>query len=389
MSARRVTRFHNIALLVEPVRAYGRQILRGISDYAKVHGPWLFYLPGDDFDQMPDPTEWDGDGIIAQPHQNEKFIEQLKARGVPVVSLSGPPNNGYCPTVLANQHGVVEQAIQHFRERGFTKFGYCGDADVNPWSRIGTLFMDKLAELGFECQQYDPAEEATERNQRLMHLARWLRSLPKPTALLAKSDSQAREVLDACRIECLQVPDEVAVLGVNNDDLICELANPPLSSVIHNARRIGYEAAALLDKMLNKQPIETMDISVDPMGVKSRQSTDLLAIEDGEVAKAVRYIRENASHGIRVQDVLGQVAVSRRALEMRFRNIVGRPPHEEIRRVQLQRVKDLLVTTDYKLERVAEMCGFSTAQYLAGLFHRETGMTPGTYRRQGRPGGKV
>ncbi|MDB5326066.1 MAG: transcriptional regulator [Phycisphaerales bacterium] len=389
MPARRVTRFHNIALLIEPVRAYGRQILRGVSDYAKVHGPWLFYLPSDEFDAMPDPHEWEGDGIIAQPHQNSKFIDQLKASGVPVVSLSGPPGNGYCPTVLPNHHGVVEQAIQHFRERGFTKFGYCGDADVSPWSRIGALFIEKLAELGFDCHQYDPAAEEVERNQRLTHLARWLRSLPKPTALLAKSDSQAREVLDACRIECLQVPDEVAVLGVNNDDLICELANPPLSSVIHNARRIGYEAAAMLDKMLNKQPIETMDISVDPMGVKSRQSTDLLAIEDIEVAKAVRYIRDNASHGIRVQDVLGQVAVSRRALEMRFRNVVGRPPHEEIRRVQLQRVKDLLVTTDYKLERVAELCGFSTAQYLAGLFHRETGMTPGTFRRQGRPGGKV
>ena len=388
MAVRRASRFYNIALLVEPVRTYGRQILRGVSDYAKVHGPWLFHLPTDRYDEIPDPREWEGDGIIAQPHQNKKFIEKLKARGVPVVSLSGPPGNGYCPTVLANQNGVVDQAISHFRERGFTRFGYCGDADVTPWSRTGAVYIEKLAALGFECHAYDPAHESKERNQRLTQLARWLRSLPKPLALLAKSDSQAREVLDACRIECLQVPDEVAVLGVNNDDLICELANPPLSSVIHNARRIGYEAAAMLDKLLNNQPIEQMDLMVDPMGVKARQSTDLLAIDDVEVAKAVRYIRENAGHGIRVQDVLGQVAVSRRALEMRFRHVVGRPPHEEIRRVQLERVKELLVTTDYKLERVAELCGFSTAQYLAGLFHRETGMTPGTFRRQGRPGGK-
>ncbi|MGC4033164.1 MAG: DNA-binding transcriptional regulator [Tepidisphaeraceae bacterium] len=389
MRARGVSRFYNIALLIEPVRAYGRQILRGVSDYAKVHGPWLFHLPGDVFDDLPDPGEWDGDGIIAQPHQNKEFIQKLKDRGLPVVSLSGPPDNGFCPTVLPNQDGVVDLAIAHFRERGFKKFCYCGDVDVNPWSRTGAIFVEKLKALGYECDVYDPQAGVHERNQKLVDLSAWLRSLPKPVALLAKSDSQAREVLDACRIECLQVPDEVAVLGVNNDDLICELANPPLSSVIHNARRIGYEAAATLHKMLQSEPVPQKDILVDPLGVSARQSTDLLAIEDTEVAKAVRYIRENAGHGIRVQDVLSQVAVSRRALEMRFRHVVGRPPHEEIRRVQLQRVKELLVTTDFKLERVAEMCGFSTAQYLAGLFHRETGMTPGTFRRHGRPGGKA
>jgi len=163
------------------------------------------------------------------------------------------------------------------------------------------------------------------------------------------------------------------------------MANPPLSSVMHNARRIGYEAAAMLDRLMAGKKVYA-DVVVDPLGVKTRQSTDLLAIEDPEIAKAVRYIRENACSGIRVEDVLDQVALSRRAFEKRFRAAVGRPPHMEIRRVQLERVKQLLVTTDYKLERIAEITGFSTAQYLAGLFHRVVKMTPGAWRQAGRAG---
>jgi LacI family transcriptional regulator len=126
------------------------------------------------------------------------------------------------------------------------------------------------------------------------------------------------------------------------------------------------------------------DVVLDPVGVKARQSTDLLAIEDPEIATAVRFIRENACSGIRVDDVLDQIPLSRRAMETRFRNAVGRPPHMEIRRVQLERVKELLVGSDYKLEKIADMTGFSSAQYLAGLFHRVVGMTPGSWRSNGR-----
>ena len=183
------------------------------------------------------------------------------------------------------------------------------------------------------------------------------------------------------------MPEEIAVLGVNDDELICEMANPALSSVTHNARRIGYEAAAMLHRLMQGKKV-LADIEVDPLGVTARQSTDLLAIEDPEVAIAVRFIREHACEAIRVDDVLDQVALSRRALEKRFRQALGRPPHVEIRRVQLERVKELLVGSDYKLEKIAEMTGFSTAQYLAGLFHRVVKMTPGAWRAAGRKRGR-
>jgi LacI family transcriptional regulator len=376
----------NVALLIETTRSYGRNILHGIGDYARIYGPWLFFLPSDMPKlQVPPKDIWDGDGIIAQPRQDPVLLKQLEDCGKPVVSLSGPPGIGGFPAVRANQDAVAELAMQHFRDRGFTRFAYCGAPPEVVWPPTGQLFKKMAENAGYLCDIYSPGYNPEQRTLHLAHMAEWLKSLHKPVALLAGSDLRAREVLDACRLANLHVPEEIAVLGVNDDELICEMANPPLSSVIHNGQRIGYEAASMLDRLMHGKKVMA-DILVDPIGVHPRQSTDLLAIEDPEVAKAVRFIRENACNGIRVEDVLDQVAMSRRALEKRFRTAVGRPPHMEIRRVQLERVKELLVGSDYKLEKIAEITGFSTAQYLAGLFHRVMKVTPGAWRAAGRAG---
>jgi LacI family transcriptional regulator len=374
----------NVALLVETTRSYGRNVLRGIGDYARVSGPWLFHLSTDaSTHHIPSQDDWDGDGIIAQPHQNQEFLDQLRECGLPVVSLSGPPGAGGLPAVRPNQEAVAQLAMNHFRDRGFIRFAYCGSPSERLWPPTGELFRQLAENGGFSFSSYRPAFQAEARTLRLTEMAKWLRSLDKPVALLAGNDPRAREVLDACRLAGLHVPEEIAVLGVNDDELICEMANPPLSSVIHNARRIGYEAAAMLHRLMSGKQVAA-DIVIDPLGVRARQSTDLLAIEDPEVAKAVRFIRENACRGICVEDVLDSVALSRRAMEKRFRQAVGRSPHIEIRRVQLERVKELLVGTDYKLEKIAELTGFSTAQYLAVLFHRMVNMTPGAWRQAGR-----
>ena len=386
MAKRSRRRPYNVALLIETTRSYGRNVLRGIGDYARVHGPWLFHIPSEmPVRGIPNRDEWDGDGIIAQPRQDKPFLKQLGESGKAVVSLSGPPGSGGLHAVRANQDAVAELAIAHFRDRGFTRFAYCGVPNELLWPPTGEIFRRWAEKSGYHCDVYQHGFEHDSRTLRLNHMAQWLRGLPKPIGLLAAHDLRAREVLDACRLGGVHVPEEVAVLGVNNDELICEMANPPLSSIIHNARRIGYEAAAMLDRLMSGKKI-VADIVVDPIGVQTRQSTDLLAIEDPEVASAVRFIREHACEGIRVDDVLDQVPLSRRALEKRFQRAVGRPPHMEIRRAQLERVKQLLVTSDYKLERIAELTGFSSAQYLAGLFHRVMKMTPGAWRQAGRAG---
>jgi LacI family transcriptional regulator len=291
------------------------------------------------------------------------------------------------PAVRANQNSVADLAIAHFRDRGFVRFAFCGTPSEWNWPPIGRNFHRLAQEAGCPCEIYVPSHDTGNYTLQTSDLSVWLQSLRKPVGLLVSNDMRAREVLDACRLASIFVPEEIAVLGVNDDELICELANPPLSSVIHNARRIGYEAAAMLDQLMSGKKI-TQDVEVNPLGVAARQSTDLLAIEDAEVAKAVRFIRQHACEGIRVENVLEEVAMSRRSLEKRFRQAVGRPPHMEIRRVQLERVKQLLVGSDYKLQKIAEVTGFSTAQYLAGLFHRTMKMTPGNWRRSGRTGAK-
>jgi len=386
MAKRARRRLPNVALLIETSRSFPRNVVRGVGDYARVHGPWLFYLPSEmPVRSIPPKEEWDGEGIIAQTHRDAKFMKELAESGVPVVTLSGPPGTGEAHCVVPNQKAVVELAVAHFRDRGFVRFAYCGSHAERIWPPLGEFFRTLVESMGYRCDLYQPAFDPGIQTLRLAHLADWLKALQKPVALLASSDARAREVLDACRHANLHVPEDIAVLGVNDDEMICEMANPRLSSVIHNARRIGYEAAAMLQRLMAGKKVMA-DIVVDPLGVHARQSTDLLAIEDPEIATAVRFIRENACASIRVDDVLEQVALSRRALEKRFRTAVGRPPHMEIRRVQLERVKELLVTTDYKLEKIAELTGFSTAQYLAGLFHRVVKVTPGAWRAAGRAG---
>jgi len=387
LSAKLPRRFPSVALLVETTRSYGRDLLRGINDYARIRGPWLFHLPNDiPIHGIPPAEEWRGDGIIAQPRQNKEFVRQLVEVGIPVVTLSGPPGTGGLPAVRGNHNAVADLAMAHFRDRGFVRFAYCGAPNEWDWPPTGKNFQRLAEEAGMQCEIYHPREDPGSHTLQIASLGEWLKSLRKPVGLLASNDNRAREVLDACRSVGIFVPEEAAVLGVNDDELICELANPPLSSVIHNARRIGYEAAAMLDQLMSGKMV-TNDVIMDPLGVHARKSTDLLAIEDPEVAKAVRFIREHACDGIRVENVLEEVAMSRRSFEKRFRQALGRPPHMEIRRVQLERVRQLLVGSDFKLQKIAEAAGFSSAQYLAGLFHQTMGMTPGAWRQAGRSSG--
>src|SRR6185437_15012889 len=195
-----------------------------------------------------------------------------------------------------------------------------------------------------------------------------------------------QHVLDACQRVNLSVPEEVAVIGADNDMLLCELCDPPLSSVVPNPERIGYEAAALLDRLMRGEKPPSMHLWIEPLGVTTRQSTDVLAIDDPHIAVAVRYIRENACAGATVPDLLQQVPLSRTLLERQFRKYLGRSPQAEIRAVQLKRVKQLLAETDLSLERIAELAGYEHPEYMSVVFKRETGQTPGHYRRHVQSG---
>ena len=377
-----------VALLVETSNAYARGLLAGIEDYIRVHGPWSVYLgERGRGDRPPDwLAKWDGDGIIARI-ENRSIARALEGMRVPVVDLSAARLLPRAPVVTPDNAAIARLAVQHFTERGFRHFGYCGEARF-AWSvERGECFSLLARTSGHTCAIYTRPGSRVNSDEEVDAIARWLRGLPKPAAIFACYDARGQRVLDACRRAGLAVPEEVAVLGVDNDELLCALSPPPLSSIRLNTQRSGWQAAALLALMMSgaKVPVETQ--RVPPLSVVTRQSTDVLAVDDPPVARALHYIREHACDGLGVSDVLRHCPMARRTLEARLKALLGRTPREEIARVQLGRVKELLAGTDLALAEIAGRAGFRHTEYLSVFFKREMGLTPGEFRKQHGAGG--
>jgi LacI family transcriptional regulator len=380
----RRSRRPDVALLIETSNAYARGLLRGIRAYIREHRSWSIYV-GEHRRGDPAPQwlkKWSGDGIIARI-ENTAIAEAVMASGLPAVDVSAArhvPNLLYVETDDAE---IARLAADHLLQRGFRHFGFCGDPRFN-WSNWrAEHFRQQVARARFHCSIYPPSQEphgtvSWEREQ--ADIEAWIHSLPKPVGVMACYDIRGREVLNVCRQVGVGVPDQVAVIGVDNDELICDLADPPLSSVIPDAQRTGYEAARLLDLLMDGQTELPLAHLIKPLGIVVRGSTDVLATDDAEVSAAVRFIRSHASEGIKVEDVLRAVPVSRRALESRFDKLLGRTPHQEITRVQIERVKELLAETDLPLSAIAHRAGYKHVEYMSVVFKRETGLPPSQYR---------
>jgi LacI family transcriptional regulator len=218
--------------------------------------------------------------------------------------------------------------------------------------------------------------------EQISMLVAWLGQMPRPAAVMACNDMQALHVLTAAQNLGLHVPEELAVIGANNDLNRCDLSRPGLSSVAVNAFQSGYQAAECLDALMSKRKPESLDRRIDPLSVVMRQSTDILAINDKVVASALNFIREHACRGITVDQMLRQVFASRSVLEKKFRAHLGRSPQAEIRRVQVAKISQLLYETDFPLKKIAELTGFEHVEYLCVVFKRLTGEAPGAYRKR-------
>lgn len=378
----------NVALLIETSNAYGRGLLRGIVSYVREHRSWSLYLSEHNRGDRP-PTwleRWAGHGIVARI-ENNAIASALRNVSVPIVDVSAARLIPSLPWFETDDGAIAHLAAEHLLERGFKHFGYAGDSRFK-WSNWRCEHFEySVRAAGYKCAIYQAVARADSSDQDdVDDLARWILSLPKPVGIMACYDFRGRQVLDACRRVGVAVPDEVAVVGVDNDELLCDLSDPPLTSVIPNTQRTGYEAAALLDKMMTGKQIRGETHLIPPSGIATRQSTDVLVLEDRNVAKAVHFIRNNACSGIKVKDVLRAVPQSRTLLEGRFKKLLGRTPHEEILRVRLARVKQLLVETDLPLEAIAERTAFTHVEYLSVAFRREIGIPPSQFRAANRPG---
>lgn len=382
-----------VALLIETARGYGREVLRGIVRYAGLHGRWSFYItPGDLVQALPAMRHWGGTGIIARI-QTPRIAAAIVASGLPAIALdlseeqrvSGNPLSRLSELETGSRE-AGRMAAEHLLEKGFRHYAFVG-AHHRVWSdRREQGFSARLAEANFKAHVYRPPRRSCDRQWGLEQgiLAAWLRELPKPVGLMACNDDRGREVLEACRAVRLQVPEEIAVIGVDNDSLLCDLAAPPLSSVVFNAERGGYEAASLLEKLMAGHVKKPRRIVVEPLYVVSRHSTDVLALDDTEITIAMRFIRNHAGERIRVRDVAEFVGFSRRTLEVRFQKALGRSLNAEIQRVRLEKAKIMLAETEWSLAKVAESAGYTDASYLHQIFKRQLGITPAKYRRSMR-----
>jgi LacI family transcriptional regulator len=382
-----VKKVPKVALLIETSNAYARGLLRGIVSYVREHQSWSLHLAEHNRGDKPPPwlAHWKGDGIIARI-ENQAIATALRTIKVPIVDVSAARLIPSLPWFETDDGAIAHLAAEHLMERGFRMFAYAGDDRFN-WSNWRLEhFQNCVRTAGGECRVYSPSKRfAAEDEEQIDDLASWVEKLPKPAGVMACYDLRGQQVLDACRRVGVAVPDELAVIGVDNDDLICDLCDPPLSSIIPNTQRTGYEAARLLNEMMMGKKVKGETHLIPPLGVCTRQSTDVLAIHDPNVARAVYFIRQHACDGINVQDVLKAVPHARRLLESRFKKLIGRTPHQEIVRVKLNRVKQLLVETDLPLEAIAERAGFAHVEYLSVAFRRSTGMPPSHFRALNRP----
>jgi LacI family transcriptional regulator len=373
-----------VALIIETSNSYARGLLDGITDYIREHEPWSVYLPEQRRGDSPPHwlRRWDGDGIIARI-ENEAVAACVTGARLPTVDVSAARLLPALPWVETDDAAIAEAGFQHLAERGFRHFAFCGDPSFN-WSQWRRQHFERLVrEGGHSFHVFEAARQGGQAptwDRRQQQLGSWVDGLPRPTGVMACYDIMAQQVLDACRSLDVAVPEEIAVVGVDNDELLCRLADPPLSSVSPDTRRTGYDAAALLDRMMRGEPVEAGPNLIRPRGVVTRQSTDVLAISDPHVAEALRFIREHATDGISVGDVLAESRLSRRMLESRFRKIVGRTPHDELVRTRIARVKVLLGETDLSIAQIAERTGYTHIEYLSAQFHRVVGMPPSRYR---------
>ena len=327
--------------------------------------------------------EWQGDAIIIR--DSAEHIHEVLALGLPTITACNTQNEfPGSPSIIDDCASAGIMAAEHFLDRGFRNFAYCG-FDGMQWSRERcNSFSKRVAEAGFETHIYRQPESKAQRSweKEPDYIAKWLRLLPKPLALMTCADHRSKQAVEACRIAGLEIPYQVAILGVDNDELLCELSTPPLSSVAINYEKGGYTAAELLDRMMARNFKDLkQQILLQASHIIPRHSTDVLAIDDTEVAKAIRFIRQQARKQIQVRDVVNATSLSRRQLYQRFQRHMGRSILSEIKRARVAKIAKALSETNLTVTQIASDFGFSSSDHVARYFRSQMKMSPSEYRR--------
>lgn len=372
-----------IALLVETSLGSGREILRGIAQFARDYANWeIFHAARGLEDAVPEWLyDWGGDGVIARI-QNEGMLQSLKKLDAPIVDVLGVPVHDF-PLVQVDDEEISKQVARHFIDRDFVHFGFYGIKGENWSQRREDALRRAIGNIGSFAEIHSLRDESEGYSNHNTELQQWLVALPKPVAIMVCSDQRGLALLEACRAVGLTVPEQVSVVGVDNDHAFCEVATPNLSSVRGGHMRVGFEAAKLLNLLIDGQPPPGTPVLVAPNEIVVRESSDSRSISDPAVRDAVRFIRERLSEAITNEDIAKAVGISKTRVQVRFRAALGMSLREFVAERRLLRAEKLILATDLTFADIAERCGFRHHEYLGYVLKKRRGITPRQLRSRG------
>jgi len=389
-----------IAFAHNNINPNAQGVMTGITEYIHNKGNWqLIVWPDSSQKSLSFLKQRGCKGAFVSVETATKARELLQL-GMPVIAVSTLQETSKLPFVSANSEEVAELACEYLLKRKFNNFAFFGLTQAK-WSRERMeYFSSYLARAGhkihvFKKEQIPITDDLisfanlwtnTTLTTGQQELVEWLKQLPKPIAILASCDILAGHLSNVAKEAGLSIPDEVAILGVNNDQTICNICDPPLSSIALNFKKAGYNAAKLLDKIISGQEaMQGQCINTQPTHVETRGSTDIFAIDDPDVIQVLKYIKQNSNKPLQVNEVASHVYISKRSLQSKFQKTLGRSIHEEIVHAHLEIARAMLVETNLPIDEIASRSGFHYTSNMRRAFKQFTGLLPQKYRQQHRP----
>ncbi len=380
-----------IILLTDLSEEYGMSLMKGVTKYAQEQGSWAFCRMPTYYRETKGlegvlqwAWEWKAQGIIGQFYNNSA-PEKILGAGMAVVAQDFKERHTKIPNLTGNYLEAGKIGAEYFLKKGFENFAFYGFKNI-VWSRErGIGFSDRLKKEGYFVHYFEQEQRTKSRElwyYKPSALSKWLKSLPKPIAVFACDDNQGNHIIEACRLAHLKIPQDVAVLGVDNDEILCNMSDPQLSSISLDTEKGGYEAAKLLHVMIESNNADFYDIVVEPTQVVTRSSTDIYATKDEYISQALKFIHNNMDKNLKVEDVLQQVPLSRRSLEKRFQKVSGYPVYEYIFNLRIEKLTQKLLETDLSIFEIALDLGLNDSKNIARQFRQVKGCTPMEYRKK-------
>lgn len=374
-----------VILLIDCASEFDRKLLRGMMDYSRKNGPWLFYRMPSNFSWGQDREEWilewtrtwKADAIIGR--WDEVKVNLLSRLNIPIVLQNNKSRSDIYSNLTGDYVGTGRMAAGYFRKKLFTDYAFFGVKNIIWSEERCSGFRDEVTAAGgrFWSYKVEPTGSYSRED-----LTSWLQAVPKPVAMFCCDDAHALVITETCKLAGIRIPEEVSLLGVDNDDLLCGISDPPISSIDLDVENGGYMACKLLHEMLQGRRREPFNVVINPVGVVQRESTSLYNISDPYVEDIVRHIDDFYSTDLQLEQLFSSVPLSRRSIEMRFKNVMGTTVYQYIISTRVEHFAYLLATTDRSVFDIAYEVGFKDSSNISRIFKKFKGCSPLEYRRK-------